>query len=155
MNRALALAVLCPLLALVGCVRYFPGTEIPDTSDTRKIRDMMEKYRTAMEAGDAEAIISMVSESYRDDFGTIQTQDDLDYAGLREVLPRRLSAVQDADLYMEVKRIDVKESEAVATYYYVWRYKVPTLTSRPQSYADLQQMWFRKVGDEWKIVRGL
>lgn len=156
MNRAFAvLCVLCPLTVLTGCVRYFPGTEIPDTGDTRVIRDMMEKYRTAMEARDSQAIVAMVSESYRDDFGTIQTVDDLDYSSLREVLPKRLNAVQDADLYMEVKQIDVREGDAVATYYYVWRYKVPTLTNRPQSYSDLQQMWFKKVGDQWKIVRGL
>jgi hypothetical protein len=156
MNRALVvLCVLCPLLSLVGCVRYFPGTDIPDTSDTRAVRDMMEKYRAAMEVRDSQAIVAMVSESYRDDFGTISTEDDLDYGMLREVLPKRLNTVQDADLYMEVKRIDVQRDEAVATYYYVWRYKVPSLTNRPQSYSDLQQMWFKKVGDQWKITRGL
>src|SRR5262245_7277833 len=118
MSRALTpLYVLCPLAVLLGCVRYFPGTEIPDTSDTRSIRDMMEKYRTAMEVKDSQAIVAMVSESYRDDFGTIQTEDDLDYASLREVLPKRLRAVQDADLYIEVKQIEVQREDAVATYY--------------------------------------
>jgi len=153
--RPLLLASLCALGTASGCVRYFPGTEIPDNADTQAIKSIMERYRSAVEAKDVNAIISLVSETYRDDGGTIQTEDDLDYASLQEVLPRRLEKVRDASLYMELKRIDVQRDLAVATYSYVWRYRLPSLTSRPVSDSDIMQMTFKRVGQQWKIIRGL
>jgi hypothetical protein len=152
MKPALLLAVLC---TLSGCVHFFPGTEIPDNTDTRAIKDVMEKYRTAVEAKDVGVIVSLCSEQYRDDGGTIQTQDDLDYATLREVLPKRLSKVQNANLYMELKRIDIERDLAVATYSYVWRYRIPSLSNRSESDSDIMQMTFKRVGPQWKITRGL
>jgi len=147
--------LLAPVLLASGCIHYFPGTEIPDNVDTRAIKDVMEKYRTAVEAKDVGTIISLCSEQYRDDAGTIQTEDDLDYATLREVLPKRLSRVQSSNLYMELKRIDVERDHAIATYSYVWRYRIPTLSTRPESESDIMQMTFKRIGQQWKITRGL
>ncbi len=155
MKPALLLASLFVLGAASGCVHYFPGTEIPDNTDTRAIKDVMEKYRSAVEAKDVGTIIALCSEQYRDDAGTIQTEDDLDYASLREVLPKRLSKVQNANLYMELKRIDVERDTAIATYSYVWRYRLPAYTSKPESDSDIMQMTFKRVGKQWKITRGL
>ncbi len=149
-----ALLIASALLAS-GCVHYFPGTEIPDNLDTRAIKEVMEKYRTAVEARDVGTIIALCSEQYRDDAGTIQTEDDLDYATLREVLPKRLSKVQSSNLYMELKRIDVQRDQAVATYSYVWRYRMPSLSAHPESDSDIMQMTFKRVGQQWKITRGL
>lgn len=153
--KPLLLASLCVLAAASGCVRYFPGTNIPDNADTQAIKAIMEKYRSAVEAKDVTAILALVSETYRDDAGTIHTDDDLDYSALREVLPKRLSKVQNPNLYMELKRIDVERDLATATYSYVWRYRLPSLTSRPGSDSDIMQMAFKRVGKEWKITRGL
>ena len=155
MKPVLFLASLCVLSALSGCVHYFPGTEIPDNTDTRAIKDVMERYKSAVEAKDVSAIVSLCSEQYRDDAGTIQTDDDLDYATLREVLPKRLSKVQNASLYMELKRIDIQADTAIGTYSYVWRYRLPAYTSKPESNSDIMQMTFKRVGQQWKITRGL
>jgi len=156
MKPLLLLASLCVLGAASGCVRYFPGTEIPDNNDTRAIKDVMEKYRNAVEAKDVGTIVALCSERYRDDAGTIQTDDDLDYATLRELLPKRLAKVQSSSLYMELKRIDVQQDDAIATYSYVWRYRLPSLThNRPESNSDIMQMTFKRIGKEWKITRGL
>jgi hypothetical protein len=56
---------------------------------------------------------------------------------------------------MELKRIDVQREDAIATYSYVWRYRLPSLSSRPESNSDIMQMTFKRVGKEWKITRGL
>ncbi|HEY8212109.1 MAG TPA: DUF4440 domain-containing protein, partial [Myxococcaceae bacterium] len=111
-----ALLIALALVASSGCVHYFPGTEIPDNLDTRAIKEVMDKYRSAVEARDVGTIISLCSEQYRDDAGTIQTDDDLDYATLREILPKRLSKVQSSNLYMEIKAINVEREKAIATY---------------------------------------
>lgn len=153
MKRALLLSVFAVWAS--GCVHYFPGTEIPENPDTRAIKDVMEKYRTAVEARDVGAIIALCSEQYRDDAGTIQTEDDLDYPTLREILPKRLSKVQNANLYMELKRIDIERDTAIATYSYVWRYRLPAYSPRPQSDSDIMQMSFKRIGQQWKITRGL
>jgi hypothetical protein len=154
MKRALLLSLSAVWAS--GCVHFFPGTEIPDNADTRAIKDVMEKYRVAMERKDVGTIIALCSEQYRDDGGTIQTDDDLDYPTLREVLPKRLSKVQNANLYMELKRIDIEGDAAVATYSYVWRYRLPAYHGdKAQSDSDIMQMSFKRVGPQWKIIRGL
>jgi hypothetical protein len=154
MTRTLFGAALLAALAL-GCTRRLPGSDIEDTPDTRAVLEVMEKYRAAVEAKDAQGVIALVSESFRDDFGTISTEDDLDYSGLREVLPQRLSRVDRGDLEINVKGLNVQGEQAVATYYYTYRYKLPSLTQKPQSDADLQQMWLKKVGGSWKIIKGI
>ncbi|MFY0530079.1 hypothetical protein ACN28I_45245 [Archangium gephyra] len=80
--------LVCALLVFAACTpRNIPGTQIPDTEDTRAVLNVMEQYRAAVEARDAKAIQGLVSKSFRDNSGTEDPADDLTYQNLTQELP--------------------------------------------------------------------
>lgn len=143
-------------LALGACApRLIPGTEIPQTKDTEAIVALVEKYRQALEKKDVDALMSLVSESYRDAAGTPTPEDDLDYRKLREVLPERLSKLEDVKLDIEIRRIDVRGDTADAVFRFDAHYRMPAYKGQTQTESDLNRMVLVKVGGVWKIASGL
>ncbi|WP_224246002.1 YybH family protein [Hyalangium gracile] len=143
------------LLASACSTRRIPGTEIADTDDSRAILAIMERYRTAVEAKDAKAIQALVAEDFREDAGTENPDDDLTYANLPEHMNALFQRVERPKVDMSVRRVDVQDDMATAIYYWNASWRMPTLTSRPQSDAELEQMIFKRVQGEWKIVSGI
>lgn len=150
-----ALLVVPLLLATVCATRHIPGTEIIDTNDSRAILAIMEKYRSAVEAKDAKAIQSLVAEDFREDAGTETPDDDLTYANLPEHVATLFQNVDKPRVDLSVRRVDVQDDTATAIYYWKASWKMPTLTTRPQSDAELEQMVFKRVKGDWKIVSGI
>jgi hypothetical protein len=160
MNVRQLLVVSCALTLVSACApRRIPGTEIDDTDDTRAILGVMEKYRTAVERKDAQQIITLVSDSFKDDLGTPAPDDDLDFARLRERLPGILSQVDDPHLEMTVRKIEIipadKTLNARAVFTYTTSFRMPGLSSKRQSDSEIKEMWFARVGEDWKIVSGI
>jgi ketosteroid isomerase-like protein len=155
--RALSRALLVvPLLLAAACTpRRIPGTEISDTSDARAILAIMEKYRSALEARDAKAIQALVSEDFREDAGTETPEDDLTYANLPSALATLFQKVDNPKVELNVRRVDVQDDVATAIYYWNASWRMPSLTSKAQSDAELEQMTFKRVKGEWKIVSGI
>jgi ketosteroid isomerase-like protein len=155
--RAVPRALLVvPLLLASACApRRIPGTEITDTDDSRAILALMERYRTAMEARDAKAIQALVSEDFREDAGTETPEDDLTYANLPANLATLFQRVDNPKVELNVRRVDVQDDLATAIYYWNASWRMPSLTTRPQSDSELEQMTFKKVKGEWKIVSGI
>jgi hypothetical protein len=158
----LSVAVLGSMAA--GCApRRIPGTEIDDTDETRAILEVMKQYRIAVEHKDAQGVISLVSESFKDDFGTPSPEDDLDYAKLREKLPQLFSRVDEPHLDLEVRKIEILEAggradstpTARAVFTYTESFKLPGLTSKPHNDSEIKEMRFARVGDAWKITSGI
>ncbi len=144
------------VLVLGACMPpLIPGTEIPKTKDTEAIIALVEKYRQALEKEDIDALMSLVSESYRDTGGTPTPDDDLDYRKLREILPDRLSNLADVKVDIEIRRIDVKGDTAEVIFRFDSHYKMPAYKSQAQTDSDLDRMVVAKVGGVWKIVSGL
>jgi hypothetical protein len=157
LKTAFALAF-AALLGLSACsARRIPGTEIEDNDDTRSILKVMETYRTGVEAKDPQKVISVVSESFKDDSGTGNPEDDLDYATLRSRLPQVLSKLDNVKLEMIVRKIEVdrETSAARAVYTYTTSFRMPGLSSKPHSDSEIKEMRFKRVGDEWKITSGI
>jgi len=152
---------LLPLLAAVvalclGCAaRRIPGSDIEDTPDTRAILGVLEQYRAALEARDANKILQLVSEQFKDNGGTASPEDDLDYAALRRVLPERLARLEDVKVDFSVRRVVVEKDTASVIYYYNTHYRLPRLTTKVVNEGDLEQMVLRKVGGTWKILTGI
>ncbi|MFL5322258.1 MAG: DUF4440 domain-containing protein [Myxococcaceae bacterium] len=143
---------------MTGCAhRQIPGTDIDDNDDTRSIIGVMMQYKSAMEARDANAVIALASESFHDEGGTGTPADDLDYKGLRDVLPKRLAKVDELKLEMTVKKIVVNEQDdtALATYYFNTTFRIPTLTNKIQNESGIKQMELKKVGGQWKLLSGI
>ncbi|WP_224369301.1 YybH family protein [Hyalangium versicolor] len=145
-----------PLLLATGCAtKRIPGTEIADNDDSRAILAIMERYRAALEAKDAKAIQSLVSEDFKEDAGTESPDDDLTYANLPEHMNALFQRVERPKVDLSVRRVDVQEDEAAAIYYWNASWRMPSLTTRPQSDSELEQMVFKRVKGEWKIVSGI
>lgn len=144
------------LLVATSCaVHKIPGTDIDDTSDTKAILDVMDRYRRALERKDPDAIMKLVAADFHDDAGTSDPSDDLDRTAFQKTLPARLNRIEDISLDISVRKIVVEKDTASAVYYYNERFRLPSLTNRPQSEGDLERMEFRRVGNEWKITRGI
>src|SRR3712207_2680817 len=86
------------LFAAACSARHIPGTQIEDNDDTRAILNVMEKYRAAVEARDADGVLSLLSESFLEDFGTASPEDDLDYKSVRQKLPESMAKFEDVRL---------------------------------------------------------
>lgn len=156
MNARLPLTIALLLLLSAACAaRRIPGTDLDDTADTRAILQVLEAYRAALEARDADGIIRLVSESFMDDAGTLSPADDLDYAALRQKLPERLAKLQDVEVQISVRKLTIERDAASVIYYYNTRFRIPGLTSKPMNEGDLKQMWLKRVGGDWKIVSGI
>ncbi|WNG15580.1 YybH family protein [Cystobacter fuscus] len=145
------------LLVLSACgPRYIPGTQINDTEDTRAILKVMERYRAAVEARDAKAILALVSPNFRDNAGTEDPVDDLTSENLAQALPALLSRVDAPRLEMDVRRVDVKrDGWATVIYYWNASWRAPGLMERPQRDSELEQMVLQREDGEWRIVTGI
>ena len=141
---------------LVGCAnKRLPGTDIPDTKDTRAIVQVVDKYRAALEDRDSEALIALLADSFHDNAGTGTPEDDLDYASVREIIPKRLRTLDKVRADFSIRTIDVEGQEATVVYKYDTQYEMPAYKSRPKRDSDLQRMRLRRMGNDWKIVSGI
>jgi hypothetical protein len=150
------------VLALVGCARKIPGTEIDDTSDSRAILDVMTAYRSAVEQRNAQAIINLADPNFRDDGGSSNPDDDLDYSTLYTSLANRFQRIEDVRLDMNVRRMEFDDDTKAArvTYTYTLSFKMPTLSTRTQTDTDIKQMVLKRSPDgegkaRWRIVSGI
>jgi hypothetical protein len=148
--------LLIPLLLAAACApRRIPGTELPDNEDTRAILAIMERYRTGLEARDAKAIQALVSEDFKEDGGTESPEDDLTYANLPAHLSNLFQRVDNPKVELSVRRVEIEDEDATAIYFWNASWRMPSLTSRPQSDSELEQMHLKKINGEWKIVSGI
>ena len=149
--------LVCALLVFAACTpRNIPGTQIPDTEDTRAVLNVMEQYRAAVEARDAKAIQGLVSKSFRDNSGTEDPADDLTYQNLTQELPALFSRIEAPKVDIDIRKMDVQR-DGVATVIYYWNatWRVPTLMDRPQRDSELKQMVLQKEDGKWRIVTGI
>ena len=155
-GRAALLSLALGLVLGTGCAHpHIPGTDIDDTKDNHAILDVMEKYRSALEARDAGGVIALLSADFRDGGGTTSPDDDLDLNIMRQKLPERLARLQDVKVNLDIRRIKIDGNTANAVFYFNANYKLPRYTSKVQMDSDLKQMWFKRVDGTWKIVTGV
>jgi ketosteroid isomerase-like protein len=151
-----ALLVVPLLLLASACTpRRIPGTDIADTGDSRAILAIIERYRAALEAEDPKAIQGLVAEDFREDGGTESPDDDLTYANIVERMGALFQRVEKPKVDISVRRVEVDKDVATAIYYWNASWRLPSLTTRPQSDSELEQMVFKRVNGEWKIISGI
>lgn len=154
MNIRLFLAC-APLLLAACATRNIPGTQIADTEDTRAILNVMEHYRTSIEARDAKALHQLVSKSFRDNAGTEAPEDDLTYDNLPQALPALFSRLESPRVDMDIRQVNVQNDMATVIYYWNASWRMPGLLDRPQRNSELEQMILQKEDKHWRIVSGI
>jgi hypothetical protein len=145
------------LIASSSCVRKIPGTEIDDTSDTRAVLDVVERYRGAVEQRNAPDVVALIDDKFHDDAGTGTAEDDLDYKSLASSLPGKFQKLDDVKLDLSVRRIEFEnDNQAVrVTYTYNLSFRIPQLSAKPQNESDIKQMMLHRVDKSWKILSGI
>jgi hypothetical protein len=154
MNR-IAIVVLVALAACAG-PRLIPGTDIPNTSDTRAVYGVVEQYRVALEKRDPAAILALVAPGYYDAAGTPDPGDDLDRGRLEASLKEDLGRAESLRVEFTIRKIDVNGEEAQAEVFYDTYYRVKTNTVVvPRRDSDVHRMRLRRIDQQWKFVAGL
>lgn len=157
--RSLAAALSLALLLGSACMpKKLPGTDIDDNSETRAVLDVANTYRVAVEAKDAQAIIALADPSFRDDGGSANPDDDLDYKSLSTALPARFARIDDVRLSLDVRKMEFDEAQnsVRVSYQYTISFRMPGLTGKSQSETDLKQMTMKRTGDNtWHITSGI
>jgi len=139
-----------------GCAAHqIPGTDIEDNADTRAILQVLERYRVAVETKDSNALIGLVSPSFKDNAGTATPDDDLDFKGLQKNLPQRFAKIEDVHLDMNVRKIQLKNDIASVIYHYSMSFRMPSLSSKVRTESDIKEMLLRREQGQWKITSGV
>jgi hypothetical protein len=124
----------------VGCARQtIPNTDVEDNDFNRVVVEFCEDYRHAVERRNVVLLLKLADPKYYEDGGSVDTSDDLDYAGLKEYLEgkfRDVKAIRYEVRYRDVTR--GRNEEVFVDYTYSASYKIPT----PKG-----DVWRRRVAD--------
>jgi hypothetical protein len=143
----------------VACTReVIPNTDVEDNDFNRRVVEFCEDYRHAVERRNVVTLLRLADPKYYEDGGSIDTSDDLDYAGLKAYLETKfkdVKAIRYEVRYREVSR--GRNEEVFVDYTYSASYKIPT----PKG-----DVWRRRVADNrlelrpeakggYKIIAGM
>lgn len=134
----LALLGVTPLAS--GChPQLIPNTDVEDTRENRAIIDFCESYRRAVERRDIHLLLKLAHDDYYEDGGNIDSQDDLDKAGLEEYLRGKFSDATAIRYEIRYRRVGKGRKETMyVDYTYSASYKVPN---------EGEDVWRRTVAD--------
>lgn len=150
----------------VGCksTPTIPGTEIPDTEESRAILDVLERFRIGFVQRDAAAVLATADPTYSDFGGTDDPGDDIIYEDLATRLSRRLAQLDSIRFAMDYLEVHVSGDRAVARVWIDASYRLrPLLDSEgeardqpeyrlKQDYAEFELL--RQADGGWLITRG-
>lgn len=151
-------AALLALLALAASCKpgLLPGTEIPETQDTRAVYDVLLAYRAALERRDVQGIMALVAPRYFDSAGTPDPSDDLDRAGLEAALARELPRTEGERVEFTIRKIEVTGDQATAEIFYDSFYRVKAGAQLvPRRDSDLSRLKLVRIDGAWRFFAGL
>jgi len=156
------------LLAVVGAGLLFgcepkviPGTQIQDTPETRALATLVvEKYRRAMEARDADTIAGMCSPRFHETGGTPAADDDYNLDGLKKRLAEKFKRIKAMTL--DIILIDIAIDEEKQPSLRRGEPGAPGGAETPpghdvkwETQSEDAQMLFTLENGEWKVTSGL
>ena len=152
-----ALTVALGSLPACSKQKLIPNTAVADTTENREILGVLEKYRQAMERLDAAGVLTLTHPSYRDNSGTPEGMDDIDYETLKNVLRthfKRSSKITYRIEYQQVRRKgQMAEVDAYVDATFV--YDAPDGTPRWRRLTDHNRFHLIEHDGGWQIVSGL
>lgn len=144
------LSVLLPLLALTACApKMIPNTRIADTEDHRAVLAVVQRYKRAYEAKDAEAIAALASPKYLD------ARDNISHATLEKELQEDFDRVKEVQLELNVRDIRIDGDRAQVDYFYTTSFLLATSHPEWQREVDEKRMVLERTNGDWLVVSGL
>lgn len=156
--RSHVLRLLVLSLVLLGCNKQLiPNTDVEETEFNRNVIEFCEKYRRAVERRNTALLLKLAHPSYYEDGASVDTSDDLDYAGLKDYLESKFRATKAIRYEIRYRGISRgRKKNVFVDYTYSASYKVPTTKG---------DVWRRRVadnrlelvpeGEAFRIVNGM
>ena len=159
MLRSLHLSlILSALLFNSSCAHTLvDGTQIDDTSENREILSVLHSVRTAMQERNQDALLALISESYFEDMGTADSEDDYGYEYLRDtVIPQTMQIAGKVVVNFSVHEIQVEDQLASADIRYNSRARLDLPTGAVwDSHKEFNRLELKRENGKWLITRGL
>jgi hypothetical protein len=151
------IAPLFGLALLAACSHNtIPGTNIRDDPQNRAVLQVLASYKQAMEARDANALLSLAAPAYFDKGDPARPGDAHDLAGLRKSLPRDFGGVRALKLDIDIRTLKIEGDRAQVDFFGVMRYAVALPNGEKWfTESDDQRMKFVRVDGDWKISSGM
>lgn len=132
--------ILLVFVFVCGCSKhYITNTDVEETEFNRRVIEFCEKYRRAVERRNVPLLLRLAHPTYYEDGGSIDTSDDLDYAGLEEYLQGTFKQTRSIRYEIRYRNVTRGRKESVLVdYTYSASYKIPT---------DDGEVWRRQVAD--------
>lgn len=144
--------------ALAAChPQVIPNTDVEDTRENRAIIDFCEKYRKAVERRDVHQLLNLAHDEYYEDGGNIDSEDDLDKAGLEEYLRGKFSDATAIRYEIRYRRVGKGRNDTMyVDYTYSASYKLPTEEGDTwrRTVAD-NRLELVPKGDTFQILTGM
>ena len=149
--------ILCLAFAALSCTpKFIPNTEVPDTPVNREVVNFCERYRHAVEDLNIGLLMTLASPKYFDDSGTVNGDDDMDRAGLEEVLKTRFKEVKTIRYEIKYRAIYQKGEITMVEYTYTTSFQFD-LEGKPHwenKTAD-NRLELERVNDSYLILSGM
>lgn len=119
--------LLTAALALPACgASMIRNTTVADTAENREVLLFVDRYRRALEDRNTAALLSLVSESYLDTNGTLETSDDHDFDRLRERMPELDEQVLDVRYDVMYRNVSFQPDRIFVDFRYSASFKLAT-----------------------------
>lgn len=157
LRKRFLLALAALVLTTGACTpKFIPNTQVEDTEANREIISFCERYRHAVEDLNIGLLLSLASENYFDDSGTVDGDDDMDKSGLEAVLKERFKAVETIRYEIKYREIYAKNSTIMVEYTYTtsFRYSVVGEPRWENKTAD-NRLELERVDGGFRILSGM
>lgn len=158
----LALALVA-LLASPACKPdLIAGTEVEDTAENREILTFLTRYQAAMQAKNANDILSLCAADYYERNGNDDPKDDYNRDGLKVKLEEHFARTKEIILEMYVQKVEQNSERYIGVTY---RYNTRALVTFPAgdkwiTATEVNKIILRPIDDEkdelhYRIMSGL
>jgi hypothetical protein len=140
-------------IGYAGCKpKLIPGTNVATSGENKEIVDFLNKYKAAVEKRSVDAIMEFVAKDFKDNMGSEDPKDYMDYLTLKEKLEKTLPLVKDMRLGMFIQRIAKIEKDTYEVVFYFHKQILTTVPSGEKwiSIKEVNRMVIRRVHDKNK-----
>ncbi len=144
------------LLAGLACATPLKGHQVDDNKLNREVAAVIDAYIGAMQARDADRVLSLVSDDYFEDGGNSDTKDDYGRKELATKLKERFE--RTTELIMKIQLVEVisKDKALLARMRFDVRYRLDLPSgSRWERHNDVNEIVLVRDGTSLKIKSGL
>jgi hypothetical protein len=124
----------------------------PVAPSDRDVLDVCERYRLALEARDADALMALVSPRYSDDGGTSDPADDIDYAELKAGIASLLASVDSVKYELRHRRIRREPPRIIVEISYSATF---VMNGKPHSRVDDSELVLEHDDGTYRFLSGL